>query len=376
MRRQISELLRAELDWPLFLDLARRHGVEALIVKTLESDFPNIAGQEWFVTLQHRVKEGAAKTEDVEMELAEICGLFERKGIPALPISGAGLSKVAYGHAGMRDSDDLTFVVPLERLTDAETALTERGYRQDEPSAVQETSPRKRSCWFVKQGVSARVCVNWGAEHRRFMALLSKANIWNHRLSFAAAGKQIGGCTIEELILLIAIDGTRQGWTKLRTIVEIGQLTRRYQINWKGLFVTASEWKCQRVLFLGLALAQQVAGMMLPPDIQRTLEKDRVVSNLASYLESVLFSRGEDLAVGVPGPVMIGLLQDTWYPRWSETTRVLSATPALLQRLPFWVRQHLPPTGIVGLLQSLQWAWLSVQSDAEKCPMVDPGKSR
>ena len=104
----------------------------------------------------------------------------------------------------------------------------------------------------------------------------------------------------EDLLLSLCVHGSKHLWERLAWICDVAELVKtRTDLNWSTLLQHAAATKNDRMLFLGLCLANRLLDAPLPSHVKSKTEAEVIVS-LAIKVEKRLFG-----GFGQP-PVSIG----------------------------------------------------------------------
>jgi hypothetical protein len=129
-------------------------------------------------------------------------------------------------------------------------------------------------------------------------------------------GQRVRGMAPEELLIVLCVHGSKHAWERLKWVADVAELLRAHRLDWQRVFSTATKWKCRRMLLLGLALADRLMKIPLPPDILSAISADHDVPVLARCMpKSVLAD--QDCAIDEQDAVALYFsLKDNWWERW------------------------------------------------------------
>jgi hypothetical protein len=86
----------------------------------------------------------------------------------------------------------------------------------------------------------------------------------------------------EDLLLLLAVNGTKDTWARLETIVALAALVGRHpQLAWTAVLDRAAELNARRMVHVGLLLARQLLGAIVPDEVMRGADSDPAAAALA-----------------------------------------------------------------------------------------------
>ena len=356
VRLRIREVAPEALNWPLMLNLARYHGVGPLVYRTLSNLCADLVPKESLDALRQVTRAGTVLNRVLAGELVQLCRAFDESGVPVIPFKGATLAVMAYKDLSLRDFDDLDFIVPQHRLADAQRVLWSEGYRprdraHDESDAAHADEPYHV---FVKRNTLLRVDLQWVMAHELFAFPLDRPEVWEHLVPMSIDGQRVRGMAPEELLIVLCVHGSKHAWERLKWVADVAELLRAHRLDWQRVFSTATKWKCRRMLLLGLALADRLMKIPLPPDILSAISADHDVPVLARCMpKSVLAD--QDCGIDEQDAVALYFsLKDNWWERWRYGLVLLHHDHPVLRRLPSWFRWQKELTLLAHIVQPLR----------------------
>jgi hypothetical protein len=339
--RRVREVAQAGLKWPLLLDLARYHGVGPLLYRTISTVCPDLIPKESLNALRQVTQAGTLLNRVLAVELIQLCQAFDESGVPVVPFKGATLATMAYEDLNLRDFDDLDFIVPQHRLADAQRVLCSQGYLRrgrshDEPDAAHADELYHV---FVKKNSLVRVDLQWVMAHKQFAFRLDRPEILGRLVPVSIDGHQVKGLAPEDLLIILCVHGSKHAWERLKWVADVAELLRsRPDLDWNQIFLYASNWRCRRMLYMGLSLAYLVLDTPLPKAVRTRLEKDSDVQALSCRMPaSLLANRQEGIDEEQAGALYFSL-KDSWWERWLFGLLLCRAHSQLATNPPSWFR--------------------------------------
>src|SRR5262245_25427939 len=122
----------AVVDWPRFIRLTARHRIFGLVHDGLRRAKPDLP-PEITSQISAQAENLVRKNLGMAAECVRLQGMFSKAGVPILFVKGAALALLAFGHLGLRSSQDIDFLVPPDALPAAIALLTAAGYRRYNP---------------------------------------------------------------------------------------------------------------------------------------------------------------------------------------------------------------------------------------------------
>ena len=142
--------------------------------------------------------------------------------------------------------------------------------------------------------------LHWSVTPPWFSFPLATEQLFARKVPVALGEFTVQAPAVEDAILLLCLNGLKDGWSRLETLVLIAELIRRTpQLKWAELQGRAESVRGQRMLNLGLLLARNMLKVTLPPDVEQRLDGDGKSLVLAGQLRDRLFRSPAE----VPGTI-------------------------------------------------------------------------
>jgi SAM-dependent methyltransferase len=294
-----SDGLTGAVDWPRLVELARAHGVLALVARSLKARGwdgvpPDVVG-----TLAGYRAGLTARNLFLSRRLLDILDLLAAHGITALPYKGPVLAAYAYGDVGMRPFTDLDVIVSASDVLPARDLLTARGYT----SMSRRTESERPGALPPGYALALR-----GADGGALVELhwrlapsfpLEMKDLLPGATPFPLLGSSVPCLGPEQLLLVLCVHGAKHAWERLEWVCAVAHLVAaRPDVDWGRLAADARTVGARRSVALGLALAVAVAGAPVPEAAMRATGATRVGA-LAAGMEKGILARlpGADDAV-------------------------------------------------------------------------------
>lgn len=282
---RLKTLLQENIDWTYLTQMAIRQGVMPLLYFNLNATCPHAVPQTLLEQYQGYFRANALNNLFLASELLKLLRLFKDHGIPAIPYKGAVLAAAIYGNLTLRQFCDLDILVREQDFVKAEELLISQGYRSWRDFEWQQA--------FVHSSSSVHVDLHQGITASCFPCRLDFEGCWQRVESVSLVGTTVVNFSPEDLLLILCVQVSRDCWDKreqLNKICDIAELIHvRQTLNWERVMEQACTLGCRRMLFLGLCLASNLLGTVLPEAVWVKIEADSVVRSLASQVCDRLF---------------------------------------------------------------------------------------
>jgi hypothetical protein len=289
----LREVVTAALEWEYLLATATRHGVIPLLYQGLKTvSFAGVP-EEAQKQLQGQFLENAQWSLHLSSELLTILTLLESHGIRAVPLKGPALSELLYGSVARRQFVDLDLLVRREDFRRIKELLVSHGYRPDLLLTKDQENLLLRSYYhqgFFHEAKGVLVELHWEII-RFFLSLPSYSEaLWGRLERRSLLGKEVLSFSPEDLLLILCLHAAPHCWSRLAWVCDVAALIGRPGgIDWERLMEVAEKSGAGRMLFLGLALAQDLLAASLPPMVCQRMEADETLKMLVKEVHERLF---------------------------------------------------------------------------------------
>lgn len=337
---RIRHKLQEPLDWPKFLQMAECHGVEPLLYASLSKIAPDLVTAERLIRLRQKVQVGGLLNRSLAQELIKLCDEFSIRGVPMIPIKGATLATVAYGDLEFRDFTDLDLLVPESSVGEAQAVLTALGYEPrdvvDEQSDEHDDGLHQV---FVKRRSLCRVDLQWVMAHQHFAFRLDRPEFWARQVSVAFENRTVPGLASEDLLIVLCVHGSKHAWEQLKWVCDVAELLRAHpDLDWTSVLSSSSAWGCQRLVMMGLSIAQRLLDAPLPAEVLARLKSEVEIEVLSHRMPATLLEDGREGVWEEQSAALYFSLKDSWWARWRFGLQLCRLQSPVTVTPPIWFR--------------------------------------
>ena len=284
---RINRTIERGIDWQLFLRTAHRHGMLPLVYFRLSETGVSAVPPKAMNWLRRSFQERTWRNTLLAGELTRVLDLLASNGINAVPFKGPVLAALAYENVAMRQFGDLDLLVqPHERMLTRELLLGDGYTMYDGWSHIDDLN-NEYTLVGTRGGV--RLDVHW----RLFpQAVLSvKPDQLRQRLiQVQVGGRTLRTFSAEDTLLMLCVHGDTHAWDRLKWIVDIAQLVASHPgLDWTTAMEIAKSAGNERLLLLGLRLADDLLGALAPEPLVSRAGADRQVTQIATKISDQLF---------------------------------------------------------------------------------------
>ncbi|MGF1479504.1 MAG: nucleotidyltransferase family protein [Cyanophyceae cyanobacterium] len=346
----IRVLLQQELDWSYLLETAAAHSVMPLLFNGLQATCPQAVPPPVFAQLRKSFQANALHNLFLTNELLKLLKLFQAQQIGVVPYKGPLLAALVYGNSALRTFCDLDIVVRKQDVLRAKELLLAHGYQrlsQLTPAQEARLLHSEYEYKFIRQDGKVLLELHWGNAARYSPFCIDLEPFWKRVEPVTFHGITLAQFQREDLLILLCIHGAKDQWRELKWICDVHELCTT-PLNWSQVQQRAERLGVQRLVTLGLLLAQNCLGTELPPE----LLKEAIAYSVAAQIQARLFLPG-NYKLAERWLVSMSQLGETWPEKLRYLAPLLVpnerdlAMLALPQRLAF-LYYLIRPLRVVG----------------------------
>jgi hypothetical protein len=303
---KIKVLVEQEIDWKYLMTLAARHGLMPLLFNGLNTTCPTAIPTEILAGLRSIFQKVAHRNLFLTAQLLKILKIFQANEIDAIPFKGPTLTASAYTNMALRQFCDLDVLVRKEHFTKATQILVDLGFNLPNKIAQAKERPYLENSYFLesteyqgsydlydpKNGVQFEM--HWSLTTKEFPFPPTFQYFWENTESVKLAGQEVPRFTTETLLIYLCVHASKpkHSWSEFKWICDLTELIRSYpDLDWNKVERQAQIWGCNRAVYLGLSLAQDLLGVQLPQNIISAIAKDKTVAALKAQVKEYIFDK-------------------------------------------------------------------------------------
>jgi len=290
VERMCRRIVRG-VNWSEFLKLAIPHGLLPLAARNLAAYAADIVPPITLAQLALYRRCVAERNRGQATEMVRVLALFSKGGIRALPFKGPLLAAVEYGDVSLRESHDLDLWLPCEDLPAAGQLLRGAGYRSvaHRRGIPYLLDPDRGDCQTEFQSGNGEVQIELHDElqSRQFSFLPDFDEVWERRRVVMLDGVEIPAFAPEDLLLTLAVHGSKHMWRRLSWVVDISALIGAHpRLDWTATLGRARRWRCRRRLLSAVLLAEDLYHLELPELVQVECRKHSYTRSSVSRVQN------------------------------------------------------------------------------------------
>jgi glycosyltransferase involved in cell wall biosynthesis len=296
----VRALTRCEIDWSFLVRTAIDHGVSPLVAHRLLEIAADVLPDELASALQEHVQDNVQRNHILVDALFEALNALQGRGVSALPFKGQTLGALAYDDFALRRAGDLDLLVRHDNVSTACAALEELGYRKGtvyEPHRVMTSGEnagfRSFQCEYQLVRLSDYVVVepHWALVPTSLAIDLPYESFWGSAASVDLLGKPVTTFSLPHLLLAVCINASKHEWRRLQWVLDVAGIVERHpRLDVRAVLETGRVHGVERMVLVGLGLAQRIYGTTLPVHALKRLDEDRETASLVRMFTGRLFA--------------------------------------------------------------------------------------
>jgi len=308
-----QSLIAAGIDWKLLCRHAEKHGLLPLLFRYLQEAFPDAIPN--LEEHKQRFFEDTVQKLLWTHLLLQVLQALEAAGVRALAYKGPVLAVALYGDVALREMSDLDILVGPGSLAPAREVLLSLGYRPHLQHSRKQEEARLRSdceCEFSSADGKMMLDLHWQITERHLAPRFNFEDLWDRRHMISLGNQSVPTFSAEDSTLLLAVHGGKHLWQRLSWLADFAE-SQRPGLNWDTLRQRAQNAHAERLLRLGLVLANRIFSVPLRSEFKASVEHDSTVQGIAAKVATTLFEDRNDFGSDRARWLMTVRLADT---RW------------------------------------------------------------
>ncbi|UOE95449.1 nucleotidyltransferase family protein [Alkalihalobacillus sp. LMS39] len=264
-----------EIDWNTFIDYALHHRLYPSLYRLVKQLKSTVIPSFVIETLGSYYKRNTIQMLQLSAEMERVSRLFIENQIELLFLKGPVIAQYLYGDISMRTSGDLDFLIPIQKLPQAEALLIEQGYEKDDyiETVLEDWRWRHHHVTYYHPITGIKLEIHWrlhpgpGKEPHFY-------RLWERKQQSTLTTFPVYFLGQEDLFIFLVSHGARHGWSRLRWLADIDRFLKMKD----SLVKTNQVFEQQAVHLVGQAmlLSNSLFHTKIPTELQWFLEKERV----------------------------------------------------------------------------------------------------
>ena len=286
-RRESVEPCEA-LNWDYLFATAYSHGLLPLLHKHLSS-----APSHFLARLKRESVANTQTTLHLIGKQLRLYKLFNENKIPIALFKGPLLSQMAYGDMSLRQAGDIDVLIDRRNFRQARLLLESLGYQMTPnltPAQLESHLNFHCEIQFMRDDWFTVVDLHWDLAPRSFVFKLSAEEVMSRLQSVSLAGTEVKTFGDEDLVLYLAMHGTKHLWRRLEWITCLAEsIQGNPTLNWDLLIDRANRARASRILALGMRLVEKFSDVKIPAHVFATIDAEHAMQRMADDIRKQIF---------------------------------------------------------------------------------------
>ena len=302
LKDKIRELAKGPLNWGGVFLGAEQHSVVPLVdrqLRALAMDLvPTLEMQRWDTA----IRANALCCLRLIAALVEILREFHSAGIVAAPYKGPVLAVQAYRDVARRQFADLDILLQHKDAGKAHEIMRQLAYEDTLPELPPPLGSLAVPGEYKYRGEIRAAVVELHTERtfRHFPVAPDLGELCRRGAVVNLSGHDVRTLSLEDTLVAICVHGSKDLWARMLWIADVSELIQSHlDLDWAEVIHRAELLRAERMLYVGLILAQRLFDTPLPADVATILKKDDVAEAIAIELERNLLRGGSTAAIAM-----------------------------------------------------------------------------
>lgn len=295
MADEIRALIGGALDWDFVFSAAAENAIGLLLGRQVCACAEDVVPPKHLARLKNVIRGGVVRSLALTAELIRFVDALEAGGVQAIPYKGPILSAQAYGDVALRVFEDLDIVLRQRDMAKANDILVGLGLRPKYPWNLSRNGTRSPVPGEYQYSDDSRrlfVELHTEATLRHFPVPPDLDDLAQRLQPVNLGGHELRTFGPEDMLPMLCVHGSKDFWARISWIADVSEFVQSQpQLDWDRVFRDAQSQGTQRMLFLGLALANRLLSAPLPSSVARRAESDPVAVSIAQQIERAHLSR-------------------------------------------------------------------------------------
>jgi Uncharacterised nucleotidyltransferase len=282
---QVNSLIQQNIDWDKLIELSIHHQIYPLLYQNLQQICAEHLPVDFIIQLRELTYKNIASSMSLTAKLIELLKLFAAENIPVIPYKGSVLAAGIYQDLCLRQSYDIDLFVHSQDIAESALLLISQGYELDQDEYWEQS--------FVHFETGVTVDLHQGMAQSYYPFRLNFEHCIQRCQKIDLLNHWVPSFSTEDLLLVLSIQVVKDSysWTcTLAKVCDISELIYRHPaINWQLVIDRAASIGCQRLLLLGILLANKLLGTVLPELIWKLIKKDWIIWQYGNILSAGFF---------------------------------------------------------------------------------------
>jgi hypothetical protein len=289
---QIKHLSAREMNWTFIKETVLRNRICPIVLKNFMRIQENIP-PDIFSQLKKQTLFTGGRSLILGTHLQHMIRVFNEQDIFVLPFKGPVLSGQVYQDNLVRFFSDLDILVARSDVVRAFHLLEKKGFSpQLSLNRAQFAKYIDDEDHFAFYDRKKRVLIelHWDMAGLYLSRRITLEDLNPHLRDGHLHHTPISCLSMEALLVYLCVHGAKHGWQYLEQICSVSELIRSTpDLDWESVIQISSEWRCRRMLKLGLHLGHTLLKAPIPHFLQADISTDKLIFKATEKIMGHLF---------------------------------------------------------------------------------------
>jgi hypothetical protein len=226
-------------------------------------------------------------------ELFRILDAFGKAGIETILVKGPIVSYLAYEDPAVRSYVDLDLLVRDAAILPAHRILTALGFEADVSEAAVLAGKIPGEYLFKRAGTQQIIELHTEKTFRYYPRPMRIEDLFVRQRRLTLEGRDVPALCLEDELVLNCVHGAKHFWERLMWPADIAAIVARHpEVAWERVREAARDVGAERMVHVGLLLAESLLGVTVPAEMAARTNADGVARQLVRQVKSWLPSAG------------------------------------------------------------------------------------
>lgn len=226
---KIRNILKSNLEWDYFFDLALFHRVYPIVYKNIVKLDLKEVPKDILGRLRFRTNKNNLQMMKITAELVKVTALFDTEGIKSISVKGPALALKLYKNLNYRPSRDLDILIKEKDIKKAEKLLVDLGYKVEHrkeklnDKEIADYMKKHRHFCYYHSEKRMRIELHWNLYYpsSHMTKEFDFNEFWRKKKEINISGHMINVFSDEDLFFILTLHGASHGWFRLRWLYDM-----------------------------------------------------------------------------------------------------------------------------------------------------------
>lgn len=279
------------IDWDLFIKQAIHHRVYPVLHTKCKEISEHLIPPNVIQKLSLEYKRNTFNMLQLSAEMERVSKIFTENHIRLLFLKGPVIAHDLYGDISLRTSSDLDFLIPINELEKAEEIIENLGYEKDDyfTSVLNDWKWRHHHVTYFHPQKRMKLEIHWKLNPGLGFEP-SFEELWSRKRKSNLTTNPVYLLGKEDLFCFLTSHGARHGWSRLRWLLDIHQMTGQ-DIDWGKTNMLLKVYHSHRVGAQALVLSTKLLHSKISDTMEPILDNKhsfRLAQDAIFYFERMV----------------------------------------------------------------------------------------